>query len=122
MSHGSPGDLGVPFVLHPKCIILFLDVTSLMSAVTSYVTSRCCMCVGHVTFYYKRSADASWGFLAFGSSIRHVCLYHQRPTCGWCLMRAGHNVSSMSPGWSLLPSNIIIVLALVNSAMSPVGT
>ena len=42
--------------------------------------------------------------------------------CSWCLTRVGHDVSSASPGWSLLPSNVIIVLALVNSAMSPVGT
>ena len=41
---------------------------------------------------------------------------------GWCLMRIGHDVSSVSLGWSLLPSTVIIVLALINSAMSPVGT
>ena len=28
----------------------------------------------------------------------------------------------MSLGWSLLPSTVIIVLALVNSALSPAGT
>ena len=37
-------------------------------------------------------------------------------------MHAGHDVSSASPGWSLLPSNLIIVLALVNSTVSPAGT
>ena len=37
-------------------------------------------------------------------------------------MHVGHDASSMSPGWSLLPSNIIVVLALVNSAVSPAGT
>ena len=42
--------------------------------------------------------------------------------CGWCLTRVGRNVSSASLGWSLLPSNVIIVLALVNSAVSPAGT
>ena len=31
-------------------------------------------------------------------------------------------MSSTFPGWSLLPSTVIIVLALVNSTMSPVGT
>ena len=31
-------------------------------------------------------------------------------------------MSSASPGWSLLPSNVIIVLALVNSTVSPAGT
>ena len=44
------------------------------------------------------------------------------PTCGLCLTRVGRDASSASPGWSLLPSNIIIVLALVNSAVSPEGT
>ena len=34
----------------------------------------------------------------------------------------GHNASSASPGWSLLPSTVIIVLALVNSTVSPAGT
>ena len=36
---------------------------------------------------------------------------------GWCLMRVGSDMSSASLGWSLLPSNAIIVLALVNSAV-----
>ena len=48
--------------------------------------------------------------------------YHQRPAGGWCLTRVGHDVSSTSPGWSLLPSTVIIVLSLINSAVSPVGT
>ena len=43
------------------------------------------------------------------------------PACGWCLTSVGHDASSASLGWSLLPSNVIIVLALVNSAMSPRG-
>ena len=37
-------------------------------------------------------------------------------------MHVGRDVSSTSLGWSLLPSNVIIVLALVNSAVSPAGT
>ena len=56
----SDNALDVP---HPKC--LFSDVTSLMSAVMSYVMSQHCMCIGHMTFYYKRSADALVG----GSSL-----------------------------------------------------
>ena len=84
--------------------------------------SQHCMCIGHMTFYYKRSADASVGVLACCSSIHQVRLYHQRPTYGWCLMRVGRDTSSMSPGWSLLPSIVIIVLALVNSTVSPAGT
>ena len=42
--------------------------------------------------------------------------------CGWCLTRVGRDTSSASLGWSLLPSTVIIVLALVNIAVSPVGT
>ena len=45
----------------PKHIILFADVMSLKGAVTSYVMSQHCTCICHVTFYYKRSADASVG-------------------------------------------------------------
>ena len=138
----TPGTLGIPWpwfsysmaillaifggwasdALHPKHVILFVDVTSLMSAVTSYVTSQHCMCIGHVNFYYKRSTDPLVGVLACGSSIHQVRPYHQRPLCGWCLTGVGHDTSSVSPGWSLLPSNVIIVLALVNSAVSPAGT
>ena len=91
-------------------------------AVTSYVMSQCCTCIGHVTFHYKMSANSSVRILACCSSVRQARLYHQRPVCGWCLMRVGHNISGMSLGWSLLPSNVIIVLALVNSTMSPAGT
>ena len=46
---------------HLKCIILFANVTSLKGAVTSHVMSQCCTCIGHMTFYYKRSADTSVG-------------------------------------------------------------
>ena len=37
-------------------------------------------------------------------------------------MRVGRDVPSASLGWSLLPSTVIIVIALVNSAVSPAGT
>ena len=59
------------------------------------------------------------GGLAFGSSVHQD---YQRPVCGWCLTRVGHDASSTSPSWSLLPSNVIIVLAFVNSAVSQEGT
>ena len=95
---------------------------SLNGTVTSYVMSQCCMCVCHVTFYYKRSTNASVGVLACCLPICQVRLYCQRPACGWCLTRVGDNASSVSLGWSLLPSTVIIVLALVNSTVSPVGT
>ena len=60
--------------------------------------------------------------LTFSLFIHQVHLYHQKPACGWCLMHVGCDASSMSLGWSLLPSNVVIVLALVNSAVSPAGT
>ena len=60
--------------------------------------------------------------LACCSSVCHIRLYYQRPAGGWCLMHVGRDASSTSPGWSLLPSTVIIVLALVNSAVSPAGT
>ena len=105
-----------------KCIILFANVTSLKCAVTSYVMSQCYMCIGHMTFNYKRSTNASVGVLACCLSICQVRLYNQRPMGGWCLTCVGCDASSTSLGWSLLPSTVIIVLVLVNNAMSPVGT
>ena len=60
--------------------------------------------------------------LACCSSVCRVQRYHQRSVGGWCLMRVGCDASSASPGWSLLPSTVVIVLALVNSTVSPVGT
>ena len=84
--------------------------------------TSCVTCIGHMTFYYKRSTDASVGVLACCSSIHQVRLYHQKPACGWCLMCVGRDASSTSLGWSLLPSTVIIVLVLVNSTVSPVGT
>ena len=107
-------------VAHPKRIILFANITSLNSAVMSYVMSECRMCIGHMTFHYKRSTNASVGVLACCSSICQVQLYHQRPAGGWCLTRVGRDASSAFLGWSLLPSTVIIVLALVNSAVLPV--
>ena len=91
-------------------------------AVMSYMMSQCCMCIGHVTFHYKRPANASVRVLACCLSVCQVQLYNQRPACGWCLTCVGHDTSSASPGWSLLPSNVIILLASVNSAVSPVVT
>ena len=109
-------------VAHPKLVILFADVTLLKGAVTSYVMSQCYTCIGHMTFNYKRSTNASVGVLACCSFVHQVRLYHQRPTGGWCLRHVGRDASSASPGWSLLPSTVIIVLALVNNAVSPAGT
>ena len=47
--------------------LLFLDVMSSGGTVTSCVMSQCHMCTGHMTFCYKRSADAS--FEALFSSL-----------------------------------------------------
>ena len=109
--------------LRPKCVILFSDVTLLKGAVTSQHHT----CIGHVTFYYKRvcqclGGGGGGGFLPVVCPFIRFDSYHQRPTCGWCLTRVGHDASSASLGWSLLPSKVIIVLTLVNSTMSPVGT
>ena len=55
--------------------------------------------------------------LALGLSIRFTLVTR---VC-WCLTRVGRDVSSTSPGWSLLPSSVIIVLALVHRAVSHRG-
>ena len=56
----------------PKHVILFANVKSFQGAVMSYVTSQCCMCIGHMTFYYKRPTNASVGVLACCSSVHQV--------------------------------------------------
>ena len=100
---------------------LFSDVMSPGDAMTSCVTSQLCTCTGHMIICYKRLALLALG--ALGSRpLVHPSGLPLSPASGWCLMRVGHDTSSMSPGWSLLPSSVIIVLALVNSAMSPRGT
>ena len=80
------------------------------------------MCIGHVTFYYKRSTNASVG--GSGLLFIHSSGSTLSPeTRVWLVPNGvGHDASSASSGWSLLPSTVIIVLALVNSAMSPAGT
>ena len=55
-----------------KYIILFAYVMSLNDTVMSYVMSQPCMCIGHVTFYYKRATKASVGVLACCLSIHQV--------------------------------------------------
>ena len=73
--------------LHPKHVILFLDVTSLMSAVTSCVMSQHRTCISHMTFYYKRSVNASVG----GSGLWFVHLLGSTlspETCVWLVPNA----------------------------------
>ena len=48
-------------MVHLKHVILFLDVTSLKGTVTSHMTSQYHTYVGHMTFYYERSANALLG-------------------------------------------------------------
>ena len=95
---------------------------SLNGAVMLCVMSQHHTCVGHMTFYYERSTNTSVG----GSCLLFVhssgLTLSPESACGWCLRCVGCNTSSMSLGWSLLPSTVIIVLALVNSTVSPVGT
>ena len=85
------------------------------------VTSRHHTCIGHVTFFYKRPASAS--FEALFHSFIFCELLVRTPgsplsaACDWCLMRVGRDTSSASLGWSVLPSSVIIVLALVNSTV-----
>ena len=72
--HGTPGALGGPYheitlnyghfgyfsrshasdVPHQKHVTKFVGITSFDDAMTSYVMSPHCMCIGHVTIYYKR--------------------------------------------------------------------
>ena len=89
-------------------------------AVTSYVTSQLCTCTGHMIGCYKRSALLARGTLSSRPLVQPSGS-PLSPVYGWCLMRVGRDASSASPGWSLLPSSVIIVLALVNSTMSPGG-
>ena len=101
---GTPSTLGVPLLcysclstavlgnfgwVHPKRIILFVNVMSLNGAVMSYVMSQCCTCIGHVTFYYKRATKASVGgsCLLFVHSLGltlspETCVWLVSNTCG----------------------------------------
>ena len=56
--------------LHLKRAILFVNVTSFNDAVTSYVTSQCHMCIGHMTIYYKRTANTSVKGVSISLSVR----------------------------------------------------
>ena len=91
-------------------------------AMTSCVMSWCCTCTGHMTFCYKSLVDVSFEAFWLFWLLVHPSGSPLSPMYGWCLMCVGHDMSSMSPGWSLLPSSIFIVLALVNSTVSHKGT
>ena len=107
-------------VLCPKCINLFQDVTSFNDAVTSSVMLQCCACGDHVTFQYERLVHTPLGAL-FLEFVLVSGLIHQRPAGIWCLMHVGCDMSNVSLDWILRPSNIIVVLVLVNSTVSPMG-
>ena len=80
---------------------LSLDATLSLYAMTSCMMSQHCVCMGHMTFGYKSLRRGSFRALLLwvlglpGSPLA--------PAYGWCLMRVGRDVSSTSPGWSLLP-------------------
>ena len=103
------------------CRHLFSDVTSSGGTMTSCVTSWLHMCTGHVIICYKRSALLALEALS-SRPLVHPSGLPLSPMYSWCLMCVGHNTSSTSPSWSLLPPSVIIVLALVNSAVSHKGT
>ena len=113
-------------MVHLKCITCFRTLHRLWCHdVMCDIT-----CSGHMTFFYKRLAGTSFWAL-FCSFCSYQLLVHTpgspwSPAYGWCLTHVGHDVSSMSPGWSLLPSSVIIeslnsTFALVNSAVSHRG-
>ena len=80
---------------------------------TSCVASRHHTCMGHRHLIRGSFCSFSSFLCTSGSPLPAMC--------SWCLMHVGHDASSASPGWSLLPSSMIIVLALVNSAKSHRG-
>ena len=135
-----PGTLGVPYHINHinygrfrlflrrctsdapclKCIILFVNVTSFDNTVTSYTTSQHCMCIGHMTIYYKRAASTSVGGVSVSSSGSTL----SPKTLVWlvsntCRLRCIKHVSGWEP--TSFNSNYC-VLALVNSTVSPAGT
>ena len=71
----------------PKHSILFADVTSLNSNVTSYVTQHS-TCIGLVTFYYKRAADTSVGGGSCLLFVRSSGLTLSPETCMWLVPNA----------------------------------
>ena len=72
------------FVVGPLWMQYVRSVSSYLPC--SYMTSQCCMCIGHVTFYYKRSANASVG----GSCLLFIYL-------------SGSTLSPETRGW-LVPN------------------
>ena len=98
--HGTPSTLGVPYhinhiiyihfrpflrrhaldMLHLKHVILFVNVTSFDDAVTSYMTSQHCRCIGHMTVYYKRAANTLVGGVSVSLLVRKVQPSHPRPS------------------------------------------
>ena len=101
----------------------------------SCVRTLCCLGVPwhHVWCHGAAHAPVTWpfamkglpmprlGLLALGLWFVRSSGLPLPPAYGWCLTRVGRDASSTSLGWSLLPSSVIIVLALVNSTVSPEG-
>ena len=73
--------------VHLKHVILFADVMLLNGTVMSYVISQHCMCIGHMSFYYKRATDTSMG----GSCLLFICSSGSTlspETCMWLVPNA----------------------------------
>ena len=93
-SHGTPGALGGPYhvnyinyshmgVFYRRCasdtprlkhVILFVDVMSFNDAMTSYMMSWHCTCIGYMTIYYKRATNTSIELVRFNSVTRDPCV------------------------------------------------
>ena len=143
-SGGHPGILGCPCLSVSGILVGYFGLACVGHAVSdahhlslrhciisdammSCVTSWCHACMGHMTFGYKSSQRAWFEAL----SAQKALMFHKvlcspgsslAPTYGWCLTCIGCDTSSVSLGWSLLPSSILVVLVLVNSDIPHQGT
>ena len=102
---------------HVRSASLVFGCYIVYGAMTSCVMSWCCTYKDHVTFCYKKLVGTS--FQALFALINSWFIQQVHP--GHPRMCVGRDTPSTSPGWSLLPSSVIIVLALVNSTMSHRG-
>ena len=103
-----------------KQVMLFVNVTSFVDTVTSYMTSQHHMFIGHMTIYYERAANTSEGRV----SVSLLGLTLSSETLLWlvsntCRSRCIKCISRQEP--NCFNSNHC-VLALLNSAASPAGT
>ena len=144
VSGGHPGIPGCPCLSVSGILVGYFGLACVRHAVfdACHLSLRCCIisdamtscvmswhhaCMGHMTFGYKSlqrawfKALSAWKALTFHKVL---CLPGSflAPTYGWCLTRVGHDASSTSLGWSLLPSSILVVLVFINSDIPHRGT